>query len=95
MPRNGDSVCGAIVRRRKKLERMSDLKRRRMANVMAAAMDDRAAWLLADLTDAELRRVAELMFSHADGCVAQVEAERVSRRMEGRAGGGKDKAVAP
>ena len=89
MPRNGDAPYGGIVRRRTMLERMSDLKRRRMANVMAAAMDDRAAWLLADLTDAELRRVAELMFGHADGCVAQVEAERVSRRMEGRAGGGK------
>lgn len=95
MPRNNDPVLGGIVRRRKKLERMSDLKRRRMANVIAAAMDDKAAWLLADLTDAEIRRVAELMFGHVDGCVARVMAERDARRMGGRDGGGKDWAGRP
>ena len=55
-----DMTRRGIVRQRKRLERMADLKRRRMADIMAGAMDDKAAWLLADLTDAEVRRVAHV-----------------------------------
>ena len=88
-----DMTRRGIVRQRKRLERMADLKRRRMAEIMAGAMDDKAAWQLEDLTDAEVRRVAALMFERVDGCVAQVKAEKEARRETGK-DGGKDRADA-
>lgn len=51
---------------------------------MAGAMDDKAAWLLADLTDSDIRRVAVLMFERIDRCVAQVKEEKEAAARRGR-----------
>ena len=88
-----DRTYGRLVRQKKKLERMADLKHRRMAEIMAGAMDDKAAWLLADLPDGDVRRVAALMFERVDGCVAQVKAEKDARR-KARQANSKDRADA-
>ena len=56
-------------------------EKERMAGVMASALlDDKAAALLGDFSDADLRRVMVLLAGHVEACAAQVNAEKQARK---------------
>ena len=67
-----DMTRGGLVRRKKSLERLADLKTRRLAAA------------LADMTDSDLDRVAELMMKVMPDVVGHVVAESGLRRIEQR-----------
>lgn len=55
-------------------------EKKRMAEVMASAlMDDKAATLLGDFSDTDLRRVMTLLAGHVEQCAAQVRAEKQAK----------------
>ena len=79
-----DMTRGGLVRRKKSLERLADLKTRRLAAAMADRMDSLMLRTLADMTDTDLDRVAELMMTVMPQAVAHVVAESGLRRIEAR-----------
>ena len=81
MARKKEMTYNDIMRKAEELRGMARLKRNRMPCILAGAMDDNAAAALGNLSDADLRRVAKLMFDHAGEFAAQVEAEKEARRI--------------
>ena len=79
-----DMTRGGLVRRKKSLERLADLKTRRLAWAMADRMDSLMLRTLADMTDTDLDRVAELMMTVMPQVVGHVVAESGLRRIEAR-----------
>ena len=77
-----DGTRGGLVRRKKSLERLADLKTRRLAWAMADRMDSLMLRTLADMTDTDLDRVAELMMKVMPQVVGHVVAESGLRRIE-------------
>lgn len=53
-----DGTYGGLVRRKKKLENLIDLKTRRLGIMLMDSMDDLTLRTLAGMSDADLRRVA-------------------------------------
>ena len=79
-----DGTYGGLVRRKKSLERLIDLKTRRLAAAMADRMDSLMLRTMADMTDTDLDRVAELMMTVMPQVVGHVIAESGLRRIERR-----------
>lgn len=74
-----------VIRNIAEMEKLAEVKRQRMAGIMAEAMDGRTAELLGDLNDTDLRRVAVRMYARADECLEQIMSEK--RRQEQAKGG--------
>ena len=70
-----DGTRGGLVRRKKSLERLIDLKTRRLGRAMADRMDSLMLRTLADMPDSDLDCVAELMMKVMPQVVGHVVAE--------------------
>ena len=79
-----DMTCGGLYRQRGALKRAADLKTRRLAMAMADRMDSLMLRTLADMTDTDLDRVAELMMTVMPQAVGHMVAESGLRRIEAR-----------
>lgn len=80
MARKKRQTYNEVVRSIAEMQALLVTQKRHMVEVLAGAMDDRTAAMLGDFNDAELRRVAALMFARAGEYAAQVKAERRARQ---------------
>lgn len=80
MARKKRQTYNEVVRSIAEMQALLVTQKRHMVEVLAGAMDDRTAAMLGDFNDAELRRVAALMFAHAGECAARVKADRWARQ---------------
>lgn len=80
MARKKRQTYNEVVRSIAEMQALLVTQKRHMVEVLAGAMDDRTAAMLGDFNDAELRRVASLMFAHVGECVSQVKAEQRARQ---------------
>lgn len=81
MSRKKQQTYGEMARLMADMQKKMEAEKGRMAEVMASALlDDKAAALLGDFSDADLRRVMVLLAGHVEACAAQVNAEKQARR---------------
>lgn len=80
MARKKRQTYNEVVRSIAEMQALLVTQKRHMVEMLAGAMDDQTAAMLGDFNDAELRRVAALMFARAGECAAQVKAERRARQ---------------
>lgn len=77
MSRKKQQTYGEMARLMAEMQEKMKKEKERMAGVMASALlDDKAAALLGDFSDADLRRVMVLLAGHVEQCAAQVKAEK-------------------
>ena len=81
MSRKKQQSYGEMARLMAEMQQKMTAEKERMAGVMASALlDDKAAALLGDFSDADLRRVMVLLAGHVEACAAQVNAEKQARK---------------
>lgn len=81
MSRKKQQTYGEMARLMAEMQKKMEAEKGRMAEVMASALlDDKAAALLGDFSDADLRRVMVLLAGHVEQCAAQVNAEKQARK---------------
>lgn len=81
MSRKKQQTYGEMARLMADMKEKMDAEKKRMAGVMASALlDDKAAALLGDFSDADLVRVMGLLAGHVEACAAQVNAEKQARK---------------
>lgn len=81
MSRKKQQTYGEMARLMADMQKKMEAEKGRMAEVMASALlDDKAAALLGDFSDADLRRVMVLLAGHVGACAAQVKAEKQAKK---------------
>lgn len=81
MSRKKQQTYGEMARLMAEMKKKMEAEKGRMAEVMASALlDDKAAALLGDFSDADLRRVMSLLAGHVEACAAQVKAEKQQKK---------------
>lgn len=81
MSRKKQQTYGEMARLMADMQKKMEAEKERMAGVMASALlDDKAAALLGDFSDADLRRVMVLLAGHVGDCAAQVKAEKQPKK---------------
>ena len=81
MSRKKQQTYGEMARLMADMQKKMEAEKGRMAEVMASALlDDTAAALLGDFSDADLRRVMVLLAGHVEACAAQVKADKQAKK---------------
>ena len=90
MAKKKQQTYGSMARTVADMLAKMEEEKKRMSEVMATALlDDKAAAVLGDFSDADLRRVMVLLAAHVEDCAVQVQKEKQAAKEK------KENAVSP